>query len=171
MESKRRALNFHVKKKFREFRIESTIIAFEADRHIHLNWLIYSKQIKLSLLTKIPLWLQRAQDEENGDEPLLEEFKLLRRRIFHYHGEGIFPTHLLLQSLCYLMSLQRIFNSSIRQLFPSFVLHCKASRSRASIKFALDSYSLLPIPQWNFLNNLCRSHFGLYFYFLCNFLL
>jgi len=29
---------------------------------------------------------QRAHEEEPGDDPLLEDFKVLRRRIFHWHG-------------------------------------------------------------------------------------
>ena len=32
---------------------------------------------------------QRLQDDEMGDDPLLEDFKILRRRIFHWHGRVI----------------------------------------------------------------------------------
>lgn len=30
--------------------------------------------------------LQRLQDDELGDDPLLDELKKLRRYIFHWHG-------------------------------------------------------------------------------------
>lgn len=36
---------------------------------------------------RVPVSLQRLQDDEMGDDPLLDELKLLRRRIFHWHGE------------------------------------------------------------------------------------
>ncbi len=39
--------------------------------------------------------MQRLQDDELSDEPLLEEFKVLRRRIFQWNGECI------LQNLAY----------------------------------------------------------------------
>ena len=32
--------------------------------------------------------MQRAQDEDPSDDPLLEEFKLLRRRVFQWRGAG-----------------------------------------------------------------------------------
>ena len=32
---------------------------------------------------------QRLQDDEMGDDPLLDDFKVLRRRIFHWHGEEL----------------------------------------------------------------------------------
>ena len=31
---------------------------------------------------------QRLQDDEAGDDPLLDDFKGLRRRIFHWHGQA-----------------------------------------------------------------------------------
>ena len=31
--------------------------------------------------------LQRAQDEDSGDDPLLEAFTSLRKKIFNWHGE------------------------------------------------------------------------------------
>ena len=35
---------------------------------------------------------QRAQDEDPSDDPLLEEFKLLRRRVFQWRGAGGWPS-------------------------------------------------------------------------------
>lgn len=40
----------------------------------------------LLLPSHIPL--VASQEEEDGDEPLLEEFKLLRRKVFTWQGEG-----------------------------------------------------------------------------------
>lgn len=37
-----------------------------------------------------PAYLQRLQDDEVGDDPLLDELKVLRRRIFHWHGRCAF---------------------------------------------------------------------------------
>jgi hypothetical protein len=31
--------------------------------------------------------VQRAQDEETGEDPLLEAFTALRKKIFFWHGE------------------------------------------------------------------------------------
>jgi len=32
--------------------------------------------------------MQRAQDEETGEDPLLEAFTALRKKIFYWHGNA-----------------------------------------------------------------------------------
>ena len=34
-----------------------------------------------------PAWSQRVQDDDLSDDPLLDDFKLLRRRVFQWHGQ------------------------------------------------------------------------------------
>ena len=46
----------------------------------------WSREAAKPYSKKGDILLQRMQDDEMGDEPLLEDFKVLRRRIFHWHG-------------------------------------------------------------------------------------
>ena len=59
----------------------------ESRRLPHLTSIALTASCIVSILRGACIFLQRARDDDMNDDPLLDDFKVLRRRVFQWQGE------------------------------------------------------------------------------------